>query len=102
MDMKQLIEAFPSNITEALEIAKNANINQDYSEVQNVLICGMGGSGIGGSMVQTWLADELKVPVTVVKDYAIPSFVNAHTLVIGSSYSSRNESQRTRWMGRWR
>ncbi|GAB5416713.1 MAG: bifunctional phosphoglucose/phosphomannose isomerase [Crocinitomicaceae bacterium] len=91
MDMKQLIEAFPSNITEALEIANNANINQDYSEIQNVLICGMGGSGIGGSMVQTWLADELKVPVTVVKDYTIPGFVNANTLVIGSSYSGNTE-----------
>lgn len=91
MDMKQLIEAFPANITEALEIAKNAQIEKDYSDVRNVLICGMGGSGIGGSMVQTWLANELSIPVSVVKDYTVPNFVNAHTLVIGSSYSGNTE-----------
>lgn len=89
--MKQLIEAFPSNITEALEIAQNAQFSGDYSNISNVLICGMGGSGIGGSMVQTWLYDELKVPVTITKDYSIPHFVGENTLVIGSSYSGNTE-----------
>lgn len=91
MDMKQLIEAFPDNITEALEIAQNASITKDYSSVSSILICGMGGSGIGGSMVQTWLADELNIPVSITKDYSIPNFVNANTLVIGSSYSGNTE-----------
>lgn len=89
--MKQLIEAFPSNITEALEIAQNSTISGDYANISNVLICGMGGSGIGGSMVQTWLADELKVPVSIAKDYSIPNFVDENTLVIGSSYSGNTE-----------
>lgn len=89
--MKQLIEAFPDNITEALEIAQNASITKDYSSVSSILICGMGGSGIGGSMVQTWLADELNIPVSITKDYSIPNFVNANTLVIGSSYSGNTE-----------
>jgi glucose/mannose-6-phosphate isomerase len=91
MEMKQLIEAFPSNITEALEIAQNSTISGDYANISNVLICGMGGSGIGGSMVQTWLADELKVPVSIAKDYSIPNFVDENTLVIGSSYSGNTE-----------
>ncbi|MDB3906279.1 bifunctional phosphoglucose/phosphomannose isomerase [Crocinitomicaceae bacterium] len=89
--MKQLIEAFPANITEALEIAQNSSISGDYGNVSNILICGMGGSGIGGSLVQTWLADELKVPVSIAKDYSIPNFVNENTLVIGSSYSGNTE-----------
>ena len=89
--MKQLIEAFPANITEALGIAQNSSISGDYGNVSNILICGMGGSGIGGSLVQTWLADELKVPVSIAKDYSIPNFVNENTLVIGSSYSGNTE-----------
>jgi len=93
--MKQLIEAFPANITEALEIAENASFTKDYSNVQNVLICGMGGSGIGGSMVQAWLQDELNVPVSVTKDYSIPNFVSNNTLVIGSSYSGNTEETLT-------
>ncbi|PWL24533.1 MAG: bifunctional phosphoglucose/phosphomannose isomerase [Fluviicola sp. XM-24bin1] len=91
MEMKQLIEAFPANITEALEIAQNSNISGDYKGVSNILICGMGGSGIGGSMLQTWLSDELDVPVSIAKDYTIPNFVNENTLVIGSSYSGNTE-----------
>ncbi|XOV66738.1 MAG: bifunctional phosphoglucose/phosphomannose isomerase [Fluviicola sp.] len=91
MEMKALIEAFPANITEALEIAQNSNISGDYGSISNVLICGMGGSGIGGSMVQTWLVDELNVPVAITKDYSIPNFVNENTLVIGSSYSGNTE-----------
>lgn len=91
MDMKQLIEAFPSNITEALEIAQKATFKVDYSGVRNVVICGMGGSGIGGSLVQSWLSDELKVPVAIAKDYTIPAFVDSNTLVIGSSYSGYTE-----------
>lgn len=91
MDMKQLIEAFPSNITEALNIAKNTHFANDYSDTQNVLICGMGGSGIGGSMVQTWLQEEISVPVSITKDYSIPNFVGENTLVIGSSYSGNTE-----------
>lgn len=95
MDMKQLIEAFPSNITEALEIAKKADLKGNYTHIENVLICGMGGSGIGGSMIQSWLSGELKVPVAVAKDYTIPNFVSEKTLVIGSSYSGNTEETLT-------
>lgn len=89
--MKELIEAFPQNITEGLNIAKEQEFRQPANAIQNVVICGMGGSGIGGNLVQSWLRDDLKVPFTVVKDYEIPAFVNENSLVIGSSYSGNTE-----------
>ena len=45
--MKDLIAAFPDNIIEALKIAENASIQPLAGNVTNVVICGMGGSGIG-------------------------------------------------------
>jgi len=90
MEMKQLIEAFPSNLTEAITIAEKSQISK-VNGVDNVVICGMGGSGIGGTIVSTWLADELNVPVEVVKDYTLPNYVGPNTLVIGSSYSGNTE-----------
>lgn len=90
-EMKTLISAFPENITEALEIAENASLKQPTHEIENVLICGMGGSGIGGRLVSKWLEDELSVPVYVSSDYGIPGFVSKNTLVIGSSYSGNTE-----------
>lgn len=89
--MDKLIAAFPDNMTEALEIASNAKIDQPKHEIRNILITGMGGSGIGGKIVSLWFQDELKVPVTLINDYNLPGFVDQHTLVIGSSYSGSTE-----------
>lgn len=90
-EMKTLIAEFPENITEALEIASKAKISSPKHEIRNVLICGMGGSGIGGRLVAKWLEDELSVPVSFALDYGIPGFVSKNTLVIGSSYSGNTE-----------
>lgn len=90
-DMNTLIAQFPDNITEALEIASKAKISTPKHEIRNVLICGMGGSGIGGRLVAKWVEDELSVPVSFSQDYGIPGFVSKHTLLIGSSYSGNTE-----------
>ncbi len=89
--MINLIKAFPSNITEALEIASKVTITQSDTEIKNILVCGMGGSGIGGKLVAKWVEDELLVPVSFTTDYGIPGFVSKNTLVIGSSYSGNTE-----------
>ncbi len=90
-EMKTLIEAFPENISEALKIASEAVISKPNHQIHNVLICGMGGSGIGGRIVGKWLENELTVPVYVSSDYDVPAFVSENTLVIGSSYSGNTE-----------
>ena len=89
--MDKLIAAFPDNIKESLEIASKVTFNAPKNTIQNILICGMGGSGIGGKLVSQWLQDELNIPVQLVQDYTFPSYVNKHTLVIGSSYSGDTE-----------
>ena len=89
--MEKLIAAFPENISEALEIASNASFKTPANEVHNIVICGMGGSGIGGRLVAKWVEDELSVPVHVVNDYMLPKFVSKNSLVIGSSYSGNTE-----------
>ena len=89
--MDKLIAAFPNNIKESIEIASKVNFKAPKNTIQNVLICGMGGSGIGGKLVSQWLQDELNVPVQLVQDYTFPSYVGKNTLVIGSSYSGETE-----------
>lgn len=89
--MEKLIAAFPANIKEALTIASNTSFKSPSHEVQNIIICGMGGSGIGGRLVAKWVEDELTVPVNVVSDYMLPKFVSKNSLVIGSSYSGNTE-----------
>ena len=89
--MEKLIKAFPENISEALVIAANSRFKKPENEIHNVVICGMGGSGIGGRLVAKWVEDELSVPVFVLNDYMLPGFVSKHSLVIGSSYSGNTE-----------
>ncbi len=89
--MKALIEAFPNNIKEAIEIAEASIIRHPKEEIQKIVMCGLGGSGIGAKMVANWLMDEIKVPITLVNDYTLPAFVDKNTLVIGSSYSGNTE-----------
>jgi len=89
--MKKLIEEFPDQIREAVQIAQDAQLKNHPKEVRNVVICGMGGSGIGGMIVTQWIGEEIAVPVILVQDYKIPSFVDKHSLVIGSSYSGNTE-----------
>ena len=89
--MEKLIAAFPNNIKESLEIASKMTFRTPKNNIQNILICGMGGSGIGGKLVSQWLQDELKVPVQLIQDYTFPSYVGTNTLVICSSYSGETE-----------
>ncbi|NRA12105.1 MAG: SIS domain-containing protein, partial [Crocinitomicaceae bacterium] len=90
-EMNRLISEFPNNFVEAKRIASKASFRTPKNEIHNIVICGMGGSGIGGNMVSKWLENELSVPVTVVKDYNLPAFVSKNSLVIGSSYSGNTE-----------
>lgn len=89
--MDKLITAFTQNIDEAIAIAKTSHIHPADREIKNIVICGMGGSGIGGKLVSQWIAGEIALPVSLCQDYTLPNFVDQHTLVIGSSYSGNTE-----------
>lgn len=89
--MKDLIEQFPDQLRKAVEIAKEAKISASAQEIKNVLIAGLGGSGIGGTIASELTVLECKVPITVTKGYFMPDFVNENTLVIVSSYSGNTE-----------
>lgn len=89
--MKKLIEEFPQNIVDATAIAHASTFQKPKNEIRNIVICGLGGSGIGAKIVSNWIQDEIQIPVIVSNEYALPAFANEHTLVIGSSYSGNTE-----------
>lgn len=89
--MDKLIKKFPAQIKQAIEIGENANIRQHHFEIYKVIMCGMGGSGIGGSYVSDLVAAECKVPFIINSSYSLPSYVDKNTLVIISSYSGNTE-----------
>ena len=90
-NMFKAIWEFPENIQEALEIGAGITLDNQYENIDHILIAGMGGSAIGGDVVSVLENESLKVPFQVVRGYTCPSWVNENTLVICSSYSGNTE-----------
>lgn len=89
--MGKWIEAFPSQVEEAWGIGLAARVPQDYAEVDQIVVQGMGGSAVGGDLLGALYAAKLKVPYLVVRDYEVPGFAGPRTLFIASSYSGNTE-----------
>ncbi|MET0896005.1 MAG: bifunctional phosphoglucose/phosphomannose isomerase [Acidimicrobiia bacterium] len=63
----------------------------DASSVDNIVVLGMGGSGIAGDVIQAIGTANLPVPLTVLKHYRTPAFVGPRTLAFAVSYSGDTE-----------
>lgn len=89
--MKTLIANFSKHLRDALSIVESFEFKATDRAIHNVMITGLGGSGIGGSAIRDLVASEAIVPITVTKNYDIPAYVGRHTLVIACSYSGNTE-----------
>jgi glucose/mannose-6-phosphate isomerase len=85
------LHEFPEQCQKAWEKVQKFELPREYARISNVVILGMGGSAIGGDIVRRLALAESKVPVFVHRDYGLPAFVDANTLVIASSYSGNTE-----------
>ncbi|TMC01180.1 MAG: bifunctional phosphoglucose/phosphomannose isomerase, partial [Chloroflexi bacterium] len=85
------IKELPKQIQGAWQVTRAAQLPPAYGDVRNITVIGMGGSAIGGDLAAALLADELKVPMSVHRDYGLPAFIGRDSLVIASSYSGNTE-----------
>jgi len=89
--MLQHIHNVPDMCLQAWQTAQDLALPSDYTHVDKVIILGMGGSAIGGDLVNDLVTSEAKVVITVHRDYDLPAFVDDKTLIIASSYSGMTE-----------
>lgn len=87
--MIEIIDDLPQQIEEAVELG--SSVDFEFKGIKNVCIGGMGGSSIGGELLQNISARHSKIPFFVVRDYNLPRFVNSKTLMIIVSYSGNTE-----------
>lgn len=88
--MEQLVSDFTKHLKEAITIGeKIQDINP--SAIENVVVTGLGGSGIGGQICTQLASDTCPVPIYVNNNYTLPGFVSSKTLVISCSYSGNTE-----------
>jgi glucose/mannose-6-phosphate isomerase len=89
--MKISILNFTLQLEEALKAAAESHLTNFRGEINNVVICGIGHSGLVGNLAVDCIAQEMRMPVMVCKDYVLPNYVNKKTLVIIVSYSGESE-----------
>lgn len=89
--MIKFVSKFTQQLEEAFKIGKNTSLKNTNKTLENVIICGLGGSGIGGKIASQIIENYSEIPVIVHNTYSLPKFVNENTLVIISSYSGDTE-----------
>jgi glucose/mannose-6-phosphate isomerase len=81
----------PEQVEQAARDARGLSGLPPRAEIENVVVLGMGGSGIAGDILIATAAPFMPVPVVVVKGYTPPAFVDEHSLVFAVSFSGNTE-----------
>jgi len=90
-NFKKLLIDFPQQVENAVDIGKKFSASYKSSHIRNIVVNGLGGSAIGGDLLRSYLAEELKIPFIINRHYYLPEFVDERSLVIVSSYSGNTE-----------
>jgi glucose/mannose-6-phosphate isomerase len=88
--MRTLLEGFPEQVRAAVRSCRNVTVPAP-GDVRSLVVTGLGGSAIGGDLVQSVAGGHLGIPYVVNRDYDLPRFVGRSTLVIACSYSGNTE-----------
>jgi glucose/mannose-6-phosphate isomerase len=92
LDMFAATAALPEQVEIAAKAANEAEgAFPGHDEIENVVVLGMGGSGIAGDVVREVAGPFMPVPVVVHKGYGMPNFIGENTLVLAVSFSGNTE-----------
>ena len=81
----------PEQVARACEEAADLDNLPGRTDVENVVVLGMGGSGVAGDILLATAGPFMAVPVVVVKSYTLPAFVGEGSLVFAISFSGDTE-----------
>jgi glucose/mannose-6-phosphate isomerase len=82
---------FPDQCQQAWEESQKVVFPEEYKQVKNIVVCGMGGSRFTPKTIGALLRENITVPYEICEDYTVPGYVNGESLVILSSYSGTTE-----------
>ncbi len=81
--------ALPDHLRDALWRVSSAKLDQ--LDASGLIVCGMGGSAIGGDLAAAALGGRLGRPLDVVRGYGVPSWTLPDRAILCSSYSGNTE-----------
>jgi len=83
--------AFPEQVEQAATQTLDFSRLPKHDEIENIVVLGMGGSGIVGDVMISVAGPFMATPIVVCKSYEPPSFAGPTTLCIALSYSGDTE-----------
>jgi glucose/mannose-6-phosphate isomerase len=95
--MLGLVEGAAEQWRTAMESAASLSPPVKWRGMRRTVVAGMGGSAIAADIAATYLSRRWPVSVDVVRDYALPAWVDADCLVIACSYSGNTEETLSAW-----
>jgi glucose/mannose-6-phosphate isomerase len=88
--MRDDVMAQPGQLEDALWRVEAANIpSRELSG--GLVVCGMGGSAVGGDLAGAAIGERATAPVRTVRGYTLDPWVGPETLVLCASYSGATE-----------
>ena len=81
----------PEQVSDAAVRARGLEGLPERDRIENVVVLGMGGSGMAGDVLAATAGPFLAVPVIVSKGYELPAFVGEASLVFAVSFSGNTE-----------
>lgn len=94
VDSQGMLEAalaLPEQVATARDAARGLEGLPDREEIEQVVVLGMGGSGIAGDVLMASAGPYMPLPVLVFRSYHVPAFVDEGTLVFAISFSGDTE-----------
>ncbi len=91
-DIYNVIRDYPGQARTGMDVGNAVNLTAiDAPALRNMLVCGMGGSAIGGDILRVFAEQNARIPIAVNRGYIIPGYVDQNSLVVVVSYSGGTE-----------
>lgn len=88
--MLSLVDSLPTQLEGSLQLPGLETVGSDGFKPRRLVLCAMGGSAIGGDLIQG-LLNHQSVSLDVWRNYGLPHWVAPGDLVIAASYSGNTE-----------
>ncbi len=93
-NMRQLIIDYPNQMDLGKKFVEKVDLTKLAKKYSNLIICGMGGSGHPGELLDEFLNSEdrrFNLPISIERSYNLPKLASKNSLIFISSYSGNTE-----------
>jgi glucose/mannose-6-phosphate isomerase len=89
--MLDKIDGTPENIVQALADFKRVSDTRDFKGVENAVLAGVGTSAVAAEISLNWLSENVRIPMTLIRDSRLPGYADSRTVVVAVSYSGETQ-----------